>query len=114
MDVELTPGGCTETMAGVLSFGLVTMYLRSYRKQLPATLTEDRMVLRNGVQIPWKQFTRLKVTDVYYRRSLVGSRYELWHSGGKMEFGTNKIMNSDAVVQFVLRHLPPQVVKPGS
>ena len=41
-------------------------------KQLPATLTEDRMVLRNGVQIPWRQFTRLKVTDVYYRRSLVG------------------------------------------
>lgn len=112
MEIRLRPGGCAEKLAAVFSFGLSVLVLRSYRRQLPARLTDDSMLLRDGREIPWNRFTRIQATDVYYRRVFIGTRYQLWYQGGKNEFATNKIEDSQAVVAFVIAHLPPGVVNP--
>lgn len=112
MDVELKPRGCVDSLGTVLSLGLLPILQRSKERQLPLRLDEETMTLRDGRQIRWSDFTRLRATDLYYNRRPIGTLYELWHPGGRIYFDTHRLLNADAVVQFVLSHLPPEVVKP--
>jgi hypothetical protein len=110
MEIRFRNLRCLDYIAGVLSLGCLPLFFWFYRRQLPARLTEEGMVLRSGRQIPWSAFTKLKATEVHYGDALVGTRYELWHSSGKVEIGTDKIQNAQAIVDYVMAHLPPPVV----
>jgi hypothetical protein len=39
----------------------------------------------------------------------VNTTYELWHAAGRLHFSTRQIVDADAVVRFVLGHLPAEV-----
>jgi hypothetical protein len=114
MEVQFRPLGCLDYLGCVLSLGFLPLFLWFYRRQLPARLTEEAMVLRSGKEIPWSQFTRAKATKFYYGNAFIGTRYELWHPTGKVEIGTDKVQNAQAVEQFVLSHLPRSAVDSGT
>jgi hypothetical protein len=110
LDVHLKPAGCTDTLVAVITLGLYPLYFYFYKQKMPRRLTREGMILRNGKQIPWGQFTRVKRTDIFYgpREVFTGSRYQLWHSRGKVQFGTPMLANADDVVAFMAQHLPPE------
>jgi len=109
MNVQLKPPGCVERLGAVLSFGLLPLVRRSVMRQYPATLTDDTMILRNGTRIAWSAFTRFRHTDAYVQGVYVNTTYELWHAAGRLHFSTRQIVDADAVVRFVLGHLPAEV-----
>jgi hypothetical protein len=104
--------GCLWTAGGVLSLGLMPLLLRAHERQLPATLTDEEMVLRNGKRIPWSQFTGATGTKVYLEKTYVGTRWILKHPGGKVVIQTNQIHDPDQVMEFIMSHLPPQALNP--
>ncbi len=106
MDVQLAPPGCLHRMATVLSLGLLPVLLRSQHRQYPATLSDDAVILRNGAKIPWIAFTRFKATDVHVQGMHMNTLYEMWYPGGRVHFAARQIQDADAVVTFILAHLP--------
>jgi hypothetical protein len=113
MEVRHKKGGCAEQMGCVFSLGLLPLMLAQQRKQMPISLTEAEMVLKNGTRIPWGNFTRMTATDVYLNRAFVRTQYALNHTNGKVMFGSDKIENSQEVIQFMLNHLPRNIVNPA-
>jgi hypothetical protein len=110
MEVRFRPLRCLDCLASVLSLGFLPLFFWFYRRQMPAKLTEEGMILGSGRAIPWGDFTRVKITDHYFRDAFVGTRYLLWHRHGRVEIGTDKVQNSQAVMQHIMNHLPPTVV----
>src|SRR4026207_1306704 len=100
MEVKHKKGGCAEQAGCVFSLGLLPLMLAQQRKQMPVSFTDAEMVLKNGTQIPWSNFTRMTATDVYLNRAFVRTQYALNHTSGKVTFGSDKIENSQEVVQF--------------
>jgi hypothetical protein len=108
MDVRLKSLGCMGQIGTVLSLGLLPLLLRSQQAQYPATLSADAMMLRNGTTIPWRAFTRFKPTDVYVNGIYMNTLYELWHTDGRrVHFSSHQVQDADAVVKFIVSHLPP-------
>jgi len=108
MEVRLRPTGCAGQAGGCLSFGLLNLVMKSQNRQYPLMLTEDEMILRNGTRIAWRDFTRLKVTDILLNGAYQHTQYELWHPGGRIHFASHRIEDAEAVAGFVIAHLPPQ------
>jgi hypothetical protein len=98
--------GCGWMMAAVFSLGITPLMLRRLDRQLPAQLTDDEMVLRNGRRIPWSQFTDAKGTQVYFEESYIGTRWILRHTGGRVEIPTDKIHDPEEVMKFILSRIP--------
>lgn len=113
MEVKHKKGGCTEQLGCVFSLGLLPLMLAMQRNQMPVTFSDTEMILKNGTRIPWANFTRMTATDVYLNRSFVRTQYVLNHANGKVAFGSDKIENAQEVVQFMLGHLPRNVVNPA-
>ena len=109
MDVELKPFGCIEKFAILASFGLAGLMLKIHRNQLPRTMTETEMVLRNGTRIPWSTFKRIQVTEIRVHGVPVGTQYMLWHDRGKVVIMDNKILEPQAVIEFMSRRLPSNI-----
>ncbi len=107
MDVRLKSLGCMGQIGAVLSLGLLPLLLRSQQTQYPATLSADSMILRNGTKIPWHAFTRFKATDVHVNGVYMNTLYELWHTDGRVHFSSHQVQDADAVVKFIVTHLPP-------
>ena len=105
--------GCVWTMASVFSLGLAPFFIRRVEQQLPAQLTDDAMVLRNGTRIPWGQFTGTKGTRILLNDTYIGTRWILTHSGGKVQIQTNTIYDADQVMEFIFNHLPAQALPPA-
>ena len=104
--------GCLWLTGNVLSLGVLPLVMRANERQLPAQLTDTEMVLRNGKRIPWGDFTRAESLKVYLGSAYVGTRWVLKHRGGKVMLGTERLEDSDRVMEFILRHLPPQALQP--
>ena len=113
MEVQLRPPGCLHRLGTALSFGLLPVLLRSQQTQYPASLSEDSMILRSGVRIPWSAFKRYRATELYVRGIHMNTQYELWHSSGRVYFAARQIEDPDAVVRFILAHLPPEAMQAG-
>lgn len=111
MDIQFRPLRGLDYVASVLSWGLWPFMIWRYKRQLPIRLTEEAMIFRDGREVPWSDFKRLKVTHQYYGQTYVGTRVELWHSTGKVEIDTDKVRHADAVVQFLSSHLPRVVIE---
>lgn len=111
MDVRLAPSGCLNRVGAVLSLGLLPLLQRSQQRQFPAALTDDGMTLRKGTSIPWSAFTRIRVSDLYVQKVHMNTVYELWHTSGRVHFSARQLEDPQNVVQFILRHLPPQIEK---
>ena len=111
MNVQLKSLGCIGRIGTVLSLGLLPLLLRSQQAQYPATLSADAMILRNGTKIPWHAFTRFKTTDVYVTGVYMNTLYELWHTGGRVHFSSHQVQDADAVVKFIVTHLPPAAMQ---
>lgn len=104
--------GCLMTTASVLSLGVLPLLMRMHYNQLPATLTEDGMVLRNGRHIRWSDFTRVKGTRIFVNQTYIGTAWVLKHAGGKVQIRTDNLANADEVMQFILSHVPQQAISP--
>lgn len=113
MEVRLKPPGCLHLIATVLSFGLASVIVRSQLRQYPASLSAEGMILRNGMRIPWSAFTRYRATEHYVQGMYLNTDYVLWHGGGRIAFAARQIEDPDAVVRFILAHLPPEAMQGG-
>jgi hypothetical protein len=113
MEVRLKPLGCVGQLGAVLSLGLLPIVQRRQFRQFPGQLTDDAMVLRNGARIPWNSLTGFKATDLYVQGIQMNTQYELWHKGGRVHFTARQIQDIEAVVTFILRHLPPGAAERG-
>jgi hypothetical protein len=116
MEVKFRKWGCLDSVGCVLSLGLLPLFLWLNRRGTPVRLTEEEMILSNGQRIPWNSFTSVKATQMYFKGtrsskgSYTGTRFNMKHSGGKVNFATSRVENEREVVQFILSHVPRQVV----
>ena len=117
MEVQFKRFGCLDGIGCVFSLGLLPLMLWLAKRQTPVTLTDQEMILNNGKSIPWDQFTSMKATQMYYKARMgskgayMGTRFTLKHTNGTLKFGTGRMTNEPAVVQFIMSHLPENIVK---
>ncbi len=112
MEVKLKPFGCAERLGCIFSLGLLPIMIWMQRKIAPALVNEQEMVLRNGKHILWTSFTRVKATNVYYKQTQVRTHYDLIYNDGKVAFDSDKIVNAQDVIPFILSHLPRAAFPP--
>jgi hypothetical protein len=111
MDVTYRSKGCLDIFASVLSLGLLPLMLWLQRQRMPAQLTDELMILHNGTQIPWSAYTKATATKVFLNRRYIGTRFVFTHPSGKVELPTDRVEQPQVVTDFILRHLPPHLLK---
>jgi hypothetical protein len=113
VEIRFRQLSCVDYVASGLSCGCLPALLLFYWWRLPARLTEEGVVLRSGRLVPWGNFRRAQATDFYYHGVFRGTRYQLWHTAGRVEIDTDRIRDPEAVVRFLRDHLPPTVSETG-
>ena len=112
MDIRLAQNrGCVWVAGSVFSLGLLPLLMRRNARRLPAQLTEEAMVLRNGERIPWGQVTRVATNHVYLNTRYIRTEYVLTHTRGRVVLANDAIQDADHVMAFILGHVPPQALQ---
>ncbi len=116
MDVKVRGAGCLDVLGCFLSLGVLPIMLMMQTRSIPRQVTEEGFVTSSGKSIPWSQFTAAKVTHYYVKASnlskgsYTGTRFELRHADGTLKFTSSRIINGKEVIDFILSHLPPDIV----
>ncbi|HYE95885.1 MAG TPA: hypothetical protein VD962_06715 [Rubricoccaceae bacterium] len=103
--------GCAWVAGSVFSLGLLPLFAARQTQRSPERLTVDEMILRNGTCIPWGQFTRVTITEVYLNRRYIRTQYALKYPGGTVLLANDAMYDADRVIQFVLDHVPPEALQ---
>ena len=112
IEVQTAPHpGCLMVVGGLFSFGLVPLILILSLKTQPTRMGPAGMTLKNGTQIPWSSLTKVVHVRVHGQTGVVAERFDLSHPKGVTKVVLNRIYNRDAVFNYILRYVPPHLLK---
>jgi hypothetical protein len=106
VEVVLKPLGCVGCLGTMLSLGLMPLFRRHIESKFPRMLSETGMQLRSGADIPWSGIKRVWKSDTYAMDRYVFTQYVIWHAAGRVTFPTHRLQGADAVIAYIIAHLP--------
>ncbi len=98
--------GCLTFVLGVFTLGIAPLAIWSQQRQWPAYLDENGLTTRSGKRIAWDEFTRAVRVVTRVASGVTVERYELHSPQGKVLVPTERLVNGQDVVQYILAHLP--------
>ncbi len=113
MDVKIKPlSCCMKVTLGVLTLGLMPLFLWLNSRHWPKHVDEKGLVTYNDTQVDWNAFT--KITKVITRQgsATLSEHYELKYPKGKVVVAPYRLENGDQVMDYIWQHLPEQVRQP--
>lgn len=112
MEVKFVkPSGCLMLFLGVLSLGVAPLVIWWQQRSWPARVDETGLTTRAGKFIPWHAFTRVVHVATQLGSGATATRVErleLHSPSGKVLVPTERLLNSEQVIGYILDHLPEQ------
>jgi hypothetical protein len=115
MEVKIIPiSGCMQIFLGVFTLGVAPLAQWILERRWPKEVNENELVTRGGKHILWNEFTKIvKVrTQVTRGSSSTVDHYELYSPREKVIVAVYRLQNGEHVFDYIVEHLPEQVVNP--
>ncbi len=112
MEVRIIqPSGCLMWGLGILTLGIAPLFIKQQQRSWPAYLDDEGVTTRGGKRIAWSEFTRVVRVVTRLTSGTTIERYELHSPHGKVLVPTERLVNGQEVVRFILEHLPASALK---
>jgi hypothetical protein len=113
MEVKIIPlNGCMNVLLAVLTLGVFPLGYYIQTRSWPKWVDEQGLVTRGGKRIAWNEFTKMTrvLTRVTRGSSSTVERFDLFSSKGKVSIVVYRLVDGQAVFDFITQHLPPQLL----
>ncbi len=110
MNVQIK-GSTTYLMVflGVLTLGVGPLFVWLQQRNWPRRMDESGITTRSGKQIPWGAFTRMTYSRTRMAAGYEVERYDLYGPRIHVTVPTERLVDGQQVVAYLMNHLPEQV-----
>lgn len=113
MEIKIIPlNGCINVMLSVLTLGVFPLGYYIQTRSWPKSVDEQGLMTRGGKRIAWNEFTKMTrvLTRVTRGSSSTVERFELLSPKGKVVIVVYRLVDGQAVFDFITQHLPPHLI----
>jgi hypothetical protein len=101
--------GCLYWLCTLWTLGLFPLILKWGEGHLAKYVDDDGVTVRSGKRYKWSEFTGVKRVQVRVEGIEASDEILLYSPRGKVSFHYRRMLEAQKVVDYALRHLPPDI-----